>query len=569
MAGQAAINLRWAQTLLNGLVAGGLRQVVISPGSRSTPLVLACERHPAITTRIQIDERCAAFFALGLARMDRRPVALIATSGSAAAHWLPAVIEANHSAIPLILLSADRPPELQGWGANQTIDQSRLFDGQLRHYYSLPVVAETPTSLRYLQQLGRRSMAESRWPRPGPVHLNIPFAEPLTPETDDEGQVGFNHDDGRQPIPAIPPDPHQLQSLAEKLAGKTGVIIAGPETGEVTHADALLQLAEVLEAPVLADPLSGLRFGASRQDRLITRYDSFLRQPDFAAQHPPEWILRLGAMPVSKSLGAALESWAESFQILLDPLGRWRDPLHLSHELVIAGVTPFCEQLGSCVSASAPAPADWLDGFLQQEQRAQRGLAKADIAEAQLVEQLLAALPANSTLFCSNSMPIRNLDSFSGCGKTPLHIMANRGASGIDGNVSTLAGLAANNQQGRVVGLLGDLACYHDMNGLLAARELDVLIIVINNHGGGIFQHLPQAGLPEFERAWRTEPGLDFSRVAGLYDLNYDKVTQIKDFAAGLDVMLGRSGAGLLEVEVDAVDSVKRHRAYWQLLRKL
>lgn len=566
MSDQGSINLRWAQALIDGLVAAGLRQVVISPGSRSTPLVLACERHPALKTWIQIDERCAAFFALGLARMEARPVALIATSGSAAAHWLAAVIEAHHSAISLILMSADRPPELQGWGANQTIDQTQLFSGQLRQFHALPLAGDSPAQLRYAQQLGRRSITESRWPLPGPVHLNIPFTEPLTPDIDDELRLEFSHDDAQPAFPVAQPDPTQLQNLAERLAGKTGVIIAGPESTDVMHADALLQLASVLGVPVLADPLSTLRFGEHHKHPLITRYDSFLRAANFVAEHQPEWILRLGAVPVSKYLLNYLDTCADSFTVLLDPQARWRDPLQQIDALVIADVDLFCEQLRSRVSAAAPVA--WLEAFLQQEQRAQQKLVDTDIVEAQLVEQLVAALPAHSTLFSSNSMPVRNLDSFSGHADKLLRIVANRGASGIDGNVSTLAGLAANNQTGKLVGLLGDLACYHDMNGLLALRELDVLIIVINNHGGGIFQHLPQAALPEFERDWQTDPGLDFSQVAGLYNLVYDKVTVINDFAAKLDVMLKQSGARLLEVEIDAADSVVRHRAYWQSLEQ-
>lgn len=566
MSAQGGINLCWAQTLVDGLVEGGLRQVVISPGSRSTPLVLACERHPAIETWIQIDERCAAFFALGLARADAgRPVALIATSGSAPAHWLPAVIEANHNAIPLILMSADRPPELQGWGANQTVEQSHLFAAQLRQFYALPLADNTKEALRYLRQLARRSMSESRWPLPGPVHLNVPFREPLMPELDDGYVFSSAVNDALQPFPLLMPEPAQLQMLVAKLKGKRGVIIAGPESSDVTHADALLRLAEALQVPLLADPLSDLRFGAHAQAPLLSHYDSFLRAEDFVSHVQPDWILRIGAMPVSKSLAGYLQASAESFTILLDPLGRWRDPQQLSNELVIADVRMFCEQLHSQIST--PAPKAWLSVFLQQEHQAQAKLAEAEIAEAQLVNQLLSRLPAGSTLFSSNSMPIRNLDSFSGHADKPLRIVANRGASGIDGNVSTLAGLAANNQKGKLVGLLGDLACYHDMNGLLALRELDVLIIVINNHGGGIFQHLPQAGLPEFERDWQTDPGLDFSRVAGLYDLLYDKVTVMNDFGAKLESMLNQSGARLLEVEIDAADSVAKHRAYWQSLK--
>ncbi|VAX05550.1 2-succinyl-5-enolpyruvyl-6-hydroxy-3-cyclohexene-1-carboxylic-acid synthase [hydrothermal vent metagenome] len=563
MSTQAEINLHWAQMLVNGMVAGGLQQVVMSPGSRSTPLVLACERHPALKTWIQIDERCAAFFALGLARRESRAVALIATSGSAAAHWLPAVIEACQSAIPLILLSADRPLELQHWGANQTIDQSGLFSGQVRAVHLLTVADEGEDALRYVHQLGRRSLAESGWPLPGPVHLNIPFREPLTPVQDDES-FSFETEAAPFVAPVLMPDPDQLQRLAQKLSGRPGLIIAGPESSEIKHAEALLQLAEVLGAPVLADPLSGLRFGEYPQEPLICHYDSFLRQAGFAEHHQPDWILRLGAMPVSKSLSEALNHWSDSFNILLDPQARWRDPQHLSDEQVVADVVLFCEQLQMQISASASG--GWRDVFLQQQQQAKTKLESAEIFEAQLTQQLLAALPAYSTLFSSNSLCIRNLDSFSGCGRKTLQIIANRGASGIDGNVSTLAGLAANTRQGRVVGLLGDLACYHDMNGMLALAELDVLLIVINNRGGGIFHHLPQAELPEFERNWQTDSGLDFSQVASLYHLAYARVNSIEDFVSALKTMLNQSGARMLEVEIDAADSVVRHQAYWQLL---
>lgn len=561
MSRQTEINLHWAQMLVNGMVAGGLQQVVMSPGSRSTPLVLACERHPALKTWIQIDERCAAFFALGLARRESRAVALIATSGSAAAHWLPAVIEACQSAIPLILLSADRPLELQHWGANQTIDQSALFSGQVRASHLLAAADDGVEALRYVHQLGRRSVAESGWPLPGPVHLNIPFREPLTPVQDDES-FSFETEAAPFVAPVLMPDPDQLQRLVQKLSGRPGLIIAGPESSEIKHAEALLQLAEVLGAPVLADPLSGLRFGEHPQELLICHYDSFLRQAGFAEHHQPDWILRLGAMPVSKSLAEALNSWSDSYNVLLDPQARWRDPAHLIQQQVVADVSLFCEQLQARISRAAPA--DWRDGFVQQEQRAKLKLESAEIFEAQLIQQLLAALPEHSHLFSSNSLCIRNLDSFSACGSKALPIIANRGASGIDGNVSTLAGLAANNPPGKVVGLLGDLACYHDMNGLLALAEQDVLLIVINNRGGGIFHHLPQAELPEFERDWQTDSGLDFSQVASLYHLAYARVNSIEGFAPALQTMLNQSGARMLEVEIDARDSVSRHRAYWQ-----
>jgi len=564
MSSQALENLRWSQALVDGLVGRGLSRVVISPGSRSTPLALACERHPAIQTWIQVDERSAAFFALGLAKGELRPVALIATSGSAPAHWYPAVIEASKSAIPLLLLSADRPPELQDCGANQTIDQINLFGTHVRSFHQLPLPSSDGRQLDAIQQLGQQAAEESLSPLPGPVHLNIPLREPLVPDGS-ESAIPESQTEIQTVAPFTPsPEMALPKRLATELGGKQGIIVCGPEHYADGFAEALTTLAQRLGAPILADPLSNLRFGAHRQQQIISRYDAFLRRPIFTRSHTPDWVLRFGAMPVSKSLSTYLESSTRSRHYLIDGNGRMRDPLHRIDAPVAADPTLFCRQLADQLPQLNYH--QWLDEFKQEELRAAQLATRLGGAEADIIGQCIKKLPAQSRLFCSNSMPIRDLDSYSGGGKKPLQLLANRGVSGIDGNISTLLGLAAANanKPGVTLGLIGDLALFHDMNGLLMAREVDAIIILFNNNGGAIFRHLPQAELPEFERVWKTPTHLDFSHVARLYGLTYRQLTEISQFDDALDWALQQSGVRLIELVIDAEVSLDEHRRYWQ-----
>ena len=562
MGEQALINLRWSQALIDGLVSRGLSQVVISPGSRSTPLALVCERHPAIQTWVQIDERSAAFFALGMAKARLQPVGLIATSGSAPAHWYPAVIEASQSAIPLLLLSADRPPELQNCGANQTIDQVNLFGSHVRHFHQLPVPVSNSEQLDAIHQLGQQATEESLFPLPGPVHLNIPFREPLVP---DDSEVPISKSQTVESITPFtpPPDAVQLAQLATDLGGKQGIIICGPEQFADGFAEAVTILARRLGAPILADPLSNLRFGPHDQQHIISHYEAFLKRTSFTHNHAPDWVLRFGAMPVSKALAIYIESHEESLHYLIDGNARLRDPLHRIIDPIAADPTLFCLQLATQLPDTDNSK--WLEGFKQEEQRAAQLVNTQGSIEATIIGQCIEALPEHSILFSSNSMSIRDLDSYSGNSNKNLRIKANRGVSGIDGNLSTLLGIAAANSDkpGLTLGLIGDLAFFHDMNGLLMARGLDAIIILINNNGGAIFQHLPQAGLPEFERIWMTPTNLDFSRVAALYNLEYQRVTTTGEFDAALDKALQQSGVRIIEVIIDAQVSHDEHHRYW------
>jgi len=555
----AAANLRWAQALVDSLAAAGVGHAVISPGSRSTPLALACLRHPRLRTWIQVDERSAGFFALGLSKADRRPVALICTSGSAPANWFPSVIEANHGLIPLILLTADRPPELRDCGANQAIDQVRLFGGQVRASHELPPAETTPAALQNLGWLAARAVDQSRWPLPGPVHINAPLREPLVPS----GALP-EHEAAAPPktvsYPALLPPADEIARWATQLSGKPGLIVCGEGEYQDEFPAALALLAEQLACPVLADPLSNLRFGAHDRSRILGRYDAFLRCASFTETHRPEWALRFGAMPVSKQLQNTLAACTEATHFLVEAHGRWPDPLHQTARLLRADADAVCAALVAALPL--PAPVAWLEDFSAQERRAAELLsASPKPIEAEVVESLQHQL-AGGCLFSGNSMAIRDLDSFAAGGEAPLRIVGNRGASGIDGNVSTALGLCA--ALGKpVTALLGDLAFYHDMNGLLAARELNITFVVLNNGGGGIFSYLPQSGLEEFERGWLTPTGLDFSHAARMYGLDYRRVERGEDFAAALVAAQQHDGPDLIEVMVDREVSVIRHKAYW------
>lgn len=559
MSDVAAVNLRWALVLVDCLVAAGVKRVVISPGSRSTPLTLACLRHPGLRSWVQVDERSAAFFALGLAKADQQPVALVCTSGSAPANWFPAVIEANQGMHPLLLLTADRPPELRDCGANQTIDQLRLFGSQVRASHELPCARDDAEALRGLRFLAARAVDQSRWPLPGPVHVNIPLQEPLVPMA----LPGYSADALPMPVsyPILLPSPGDIEALAKTLSGRPGLIVCGEGRYGPEFAAALAQLAQAVDCPVLADPLSGLRFGGHDRSRILGRYDAFLRSTRFRAAHRPDWVLRFGAMPVSKVLLQYLEDCHEAAHLLVEEHGRWPDPLHHATRLLRADARLVCVALAE--ARLQPAPLAWREDFVAAEERAGAWTHQDEKPlEAEVIETLLRHLPADACLFSANSMAIRDLDSFAAGGELALRIVGNRGASGIDGNVSTALGLAAG-QDRPVVALLGDLALYHDMNGLLAARGMDVTFVVFNNGGGGIFSYLAQAGLADFERAWLTPTGLDLSHAARMYGLDFQRVNNGAEFGAALSAALSHKGPDLIEVMIEREGSVARHRAYW------
>lgn len=565
------LNLRWAQTLVDALAAAGLRDVVLSPGSRSSPLALAFLRQPAIRCQVILDERSAAFCALGVAKATRQPAALLCTSGSAPANWFPALIEADLGSVPLLLLSADRPPELLGWGANQTIDQQQLFGGHVRSFHA-PPLPDADFSPAYLQRLAARVLADSRWPLPGPVHLNLAFREPLLPA----GDLLATHAATACPsaisvaAPLLMPRPQAISETLAEINARPGLIVCGGADYPPGFADAVSALAAQLDCPILAEPLSNLRFGAHDRSRLCVRYESFLRQPSPLAAARPEWLLRFGAFPVTRTLQDWLRRAGPAVQVVISPDSRWPDPQHAASRLLQADPLEVCQAL--LAGGGKPVQAGWRDAFAQAEAAAE-AVARAPFVacvnaaeasenfEGMLIPALLEILPAGHRLFCGNSLAIRDLDAFSGSSDKPLRFFGNRGASGIDGNLSTALGIASD---GPCVALVGDLTAQHDLSALAAASGRDIIVVVLNNGGGGIFDYLPVAALPEFERAWLTPQSINLIAAAQSFGSAGERVSSLAEFTASVERALQRGGATLIEVPIDRQASVARRREYWR-----
>ncbi len=551
MSATADVTYRWAWTLLDGLAGVGLRRVVISPGSRSTPLTLAVLRHPALACRVVIDERSAAFHALGLAKAEGRPVAVIATSGSALANWFPAVVEADMGQVPLILLSADRPPELQHCGANQTMDQIALFGTHVRAFHQLPP-AEADTG--WLVPMAARVVSASLAPLPGPVHVNVPLREPLVPTA------------GAEP-PSIGPGPPQrltagmrpsdpaLETLATVVAGGHGAIVCGTEDLGADGRAAVLDLAARLAAPVFADVLSGLRFDARAGAAVLAHPDQVTRSAPAA-----DWVLRLGGTPVSRALSRWLEKARGRPQVVVSTSPRASDPEGTATHVLHADVSEVCRSL-----PGSPAPKDRLREIQAIDDAAATAADEvcADDApfEGTVLRRLVRALPQGTPLVLGNSLPVRACEWLAGRVPTDLRMIGNRGVSGIDGTLSTAFGIAA--ALGPSVAVVGDLAFLHDLGGLALGPDLPLAILLLDNGGGGVFDHLPQAGLPEFERGWLTPPALDPVAASRAFGLAAETAVTNLDAVAAVRAALDRAVPTVIRVPIDRAESLRRFRSFF------
>lgn len=533
MTDNGTLNSLWSQAIVAGFVAAGVKRAVISPGSRSTPLALALLGQSGLLCDVTVDERSAAFFALGIAKASHRPVLLLATSGTAPANWMPAVMEANLSRVPLILISADRPPELQACGANQTVDQVNLFGVQVRasHALGAPHEGFDPA---YLHRLAARVCEQAIWPHPGPVHINQPFREPLIPQgnllaSDVPAEIYI-----RQPL--LSPTPGDIQEVCRVIAGRPGVIVCGelPESPDFPFA--ISALAAQLVCPILAEPLSNLRFGPHDLSHVAVRYNAWLSDSASQARVRPEWVLRFGAFPVTRNLQNYVAS--ATVQIVVQPWPRWSDPAQRVTHMLRSDPTAFCKALIAALSQSCTA--GWQRTFVEIEEGAQPA------EKVEHIAAILDHLPENHAVFVGNSLAIRQLDTHSGCGNKALHFYGNRGASGIDGNISTAMGIAA--EHGQVLALLGDLTTQHDIGGLALAQGRDVVIVTVNNAGGGIFDLLPQAALPEFEKGWRTPQQINFEHAALCFGLSYVRAENAEDLRSALSAAISKGGPHLIEL---------------------
>jgi 2-succinyl-5-enolpyruvyl-6-hydroxy-3-cyclohexene-1-carboxylate synthase len=526
----SAANTLWARSFVDELARSGVSQVALAPGSRSTPLVLALAADGRFRIRVHLDERSAAFFAVGIGKSATWPSAVVTTSGTAAANVFPAVVEASQSETPLLVLTADRPHRLRDSDANQAIDQVRMYGRYVRASFDVAPPSIGGPALRHLRALACRSVAAAVGPPPGPVHVNFPFEKPLEPtelppdfvaqhplaatgRPDGEPFVRFGTN-------RLVPTPDEVTELTDHLEEPRGVIVAGPTPTPGVVGPAVLRLAAKTGYPVLADPLSGARYGRAGGAHRVAAYDLFLADGDVADALAPTLIVRVGASPTS----AALQRWIGHHNgvryLVIDPGDRYKDHGATATGYFRANPAPLLD--AATRTADYSASDAWVDGWRTAEAAALEALDDTDDDhEGSIVATVLRTLPDGGTLFVSSSMPVRDLDAFGHPRDELLHVFGNRGASGIDGIVSTAFGVASQRARPTVC-VLGDIAFFHDQNGLLWSREDDavVVFVLIDNDGGGIFQMLPVAEHePDFTEYFATPHGLDLAHAAALHGI--------------------------------------------------
>jgi 2-succinyl-5-enolpyruvyl-6-hydroxy-3-cyclohexene-1-carboxylate synthase len=564
-------NTALASAFAEELARSGLRLAVVSPGSRSTPLAVALWRQPEIEVAVIVDERSAGFFALGAAQASGEPVALLCTSGTALVNYHPAVVEADESGVPLLVMSADRPPELRGIGAGQTIDQIKSFGASVRWFSEVGTHEADDSGLLHYRSVACRALAKARGEvRPGPVHLNLPWREPLAPvpvqgavtATDPLGLEGR----GEQPLNAATrisqaPTDFLLDEVAGHLrSARSGVIVAGRQLDPDLR-EPLARLAKATGFPILADPTSQLRCGPHDRSRVVASYDLLLRDERFAESMAPDLVLRFGEMPTSKPLRAWISS-SDADQLIVDATGGWNEPSNKAAAILRADPAALAVGWTERLSQEAQeAPAHWLEAEAAAQNALDAALADDDgITEPALHRALGAAHRDGDLVYTSSSMPIRDQEAFLASSTTDVSFLSNRGANGIDGLISS--GIGAARASGRPTTIVtGDLGLLHDLGGLAALREVStpVRIVVIDNAGGGIFHFLPQeAAMPagEFEALLGTPRGVDPAKAAALFDLPHRRLASLADLPAAL-----AAGTGLIEVRTDRGTNVEAHRA--------
>jgi 2-succinyl-5-enolpyruvyl-6-hydroxy-3-cyclohexene-1-carboxylate synthase len=571
-AGPPAATLR---AFVDGLVRGGVRHAVVCPGSRSTPMALALAADPRIRLLTHIDERAGSFLALGIAKAAHAPVVFLATSGTASVNAHPAVVEARYGHVPLVVLTADRPPELRDRSAPQTIDQVRLFGTAARWSVEMPVPAEGPEAETHWRSVGVRAATTaaamaagvSGGPPAGPVHVNLPFREPLVPEGDlaPAGTSGAvvpgaaipsaadPATDDLRPAPLLPSEADVADLITTFASARRPLLLCGPADDPALPA-AVATLAAALDAPILADALSGLRHGAHDRSRVLVRGDFVVRAGPWLDAHAPDLVVRFGGVPTSKAVALMLASVMPRL-VVVDAGDEWPEPGPCPATVVRADPAATAAMAAGALAAAAaegaatdriPSPGaadeappagtaaiepDWCAGWLAADAVAGDAVAAAlgvidEPYEGRVFDALGDALPSGALLWLGSSMPVRDADAYLACGERPLRILANRGANGIDGVVSSAIGAAAIHP-GPVVLVVGDLSFLHDLNALVGARlnAIGLTVLVVDNDGGGIFSFLPQAtadapgaGLPErFERLFGVAHGTG-PRLGGIVE---------------------------------------------------
>lgn len=557
----------------------GVRHAVFSPGSRSTTMAMLFKEHEGFETYMNIDERSASFMALGIAKAHKEPTVLVCTSGSAVAHYLPAVLEAQYSGVPLIVLSADRPHTLLHVGAPQTVDQHKIFGTAVNYFEELAVPQESHY-YTYPRQVARKSYMKAMDTKKGPVHINVPLFEPLVPE------LSRNHfEAGRSSFKVVKPNyssvfgcgnrnnlPHinnaidiaygnnstkEINDLLERY--ERILILAGPQI-DIDEANTIRSFGEALQAPILADPLSNVR-GCNTSDVVISTYDALLAGQALWHELKPDCVIQFGQIVVSKRVQQMIASWTDVEYIEVNPTMDSMNPTGKTTIHMQASIDVFTHLYGKNNNSDT-----YLNIWRRLDQAGKKQLSLAidepHCFEGRTIRELQKQIPEDGQIFVANSMTIRDFDYFWFSGESKAVLYGNRGVNGIDGTISTALGLAANGRPTYLV--TGDLSLFHDLNGLAVAKthNLNLTIILHNNDGGGIFEYLPQKGTKHFDYLFSTSQGLDYSGAAKLYGCSYTKIFNPDELSSVLANVSQKIGVHIIEIPTNREYSMELHKKY-------
>ena len=557
----------------------GVRHAVFSPGSRSTTMAMLFKEHEGFETYMNIDERSASFMALGIAKTHKEPTVLVCTSGSAVAHYLPAILEAQYSGIPLIVLSADRPHTLLHVGAPQTVDQHKIFGTAVNYFEELAVPQESHY-YTYPRQVARKSYMKAMDTKKGPVHINVPLFEPLVPE------LSRNHfEAGRSSFKVVKPNyssvfgcdnrnnlthinnaidiahgndsTKEINDLLERY--ERILILAGPQI-DIDEANTIRFFGEALQAPILADPLSNVR-GCNTSDGVISTYDALLAGQALWHELKPDCVIQFGQIVVSKRVQQMIASWTDVEYIEVNPTMDSMNPTGKTTMHVQASIDVFTHLYGKNNNSDK-----YLKLWQRLEQEGKKQLSTAidepHCFEGRTIRELQQHISDNAQVLIANSMSVRDFDYFWFSGESKAVLYGNRGVNGIDGTISTALGLAVNGRPTYLV--TGDLSLFHDLNGLAVAKthNLNLTIILHNNDGGGIFEYLPQKGTKHFDYLFSTSQGLDYSGAAKLYGCSYIKISSPDELSSVLAKIGRESGVHIIEIPTNREYSRELHKKY-------
>jgi 2-succinyl-5-enolpyruvyl-6-hydroxy-3-cyclohexene-1-carboxylate synthase len=556
--------------IVSALITSGVKDVVVSPGSRSTPLAYAFASTKELIMHRQVDERAAAFYALGIAKSTAQPVVLLCTSGTAAANYYPAIVEAKYARIPLIVITADRPHELREVGAPQTINQVRLYGEQVKWSAEFPIPDDAPQTLPFIERHTIRAVNIAKTAPFGPVHLNVPFREPLLIDFSEYLQpASFT----RSYMSELAPSTDALKDLQQIIQQtKTGMIIVG-ELPLGTNTDYLWEFVRKVQWPVMMESLSNLRTEVPEDCQIyaISTYDALMKNERFKRNVIPQTVIRFGAQPVSKFLMQFIAQAKPQHYVIVDEDPMYRDSTHVSTHFIHALLGPWLADLRIVNPLNEGAFAQfWKMADLLALDTIEK-YASTATDEGALVQAMLENLPTGSDIFVSSSMPIRDIDTFLTTANKDLQIFANRGANGIDGVTSTALGFSQGRKHRNTYLLIGDLAFLHDANAFIATRyqTCDLTIVVMNNDGGGIFSYLPQASVEaHYEDLFGTPTALTFEQMAKMYDAEYSAVHTPTEFITALTTKK-QSDIRIIEAFTDRSENVQEHRTLWKNINEV